>query len=59
MTHAQKALLEIYGPHLGRTHTTAFMSGWKAALDAILSNLPGGEICDQQVIADEIRELLK
>lgn len=59
MRTPEKALLDVYGTHMDDTHTKAFMAGWKAALDAVLSKLPGGEICDPQVIADEIRELLK
>ena len=33
MTDAEKALLDIYGPHMDRTHTRAFMAGWDAALE--------------------------
>jgi hypothetical protein len=31
--------------------------GWNAALATVLSRIPGGNSCDPQQIADDIREL--
>lgn len=58
MTPAQKALLEIYGPHMDRTHTTAFMEGWKAAIAAVLQAVSGG-ISDPEEIAGKLTELMQ
>ena len=54
MTPAQKALLEIYGPHMDRTHTTAFMEGWKAAMQAV-----SGGISDPEEMAGKLIELMQ
>lgn len=36
----------------------AFMRGWNSAIEAALLKTPGGNICDPQAVADEIRTLM-
>lgn len=38
--------------------TESFEHGWNSAIMTILELLPGGDSCDPQQIADDIRELL-
>jgi len=33
-------------------------AGWNAAIEAVLLRIPGGNICDPQTVADEIRTLI-
>jgi len=58
MTPAQKSLLEIYGPLMDRTHATAFMEGWKAAIKAALQAVSGG-ISDPEEMAGKLTELMQ
>jgi light-regulated signal transduction histidine kinase (bacteriophytochrome) len=40
----------------GQSREQIWKCGWNAAIDAAISRIPGGNSCDPQQIADDIRE---
>jgi len=67
MTNARKSFDDKFGepPPIASfimdwaVYRLKYLQGWTDALSTLLLKIPGGEVCDPQVIADEIRELMK